>query len=429
MLGLMWPNMFEGEALGEFYVGNRPQPLAGTITLKNGAAPELTLVGHLTDDWFSRLSFSAKLPVREFMWGRILRPDTNRIEEVLLVDVRCHSRTAAIDGAVTFSKWNTRFAVAGPDLTDMARIDGVDISLYGFSEANEQSPAQGITSDYTIPSELIGSTQGMSVYLTQVASRQRGSGYNNSSWESILRLELNQGVSVREGPMYGVALLSAYAVLSGEYRGAHWLSASTNNAVSQSRRWGSIYGNLGVLWSSARAAHSNEGLRLTRVEDKTALVAWMEFFFEHGRIARGVVEALQFASLARTGSVVDRAGLLVRLGYLSEALYALSRSFPVGPAENRQKTLLGQLTRLVVQLEVHLSCSIADGNTLGHWKDLRHMSAHPKSGEQSLAEDWKAIRQWTAVLNAWLLMYLGASRETTCQVLERNGLAIVKLNS
>lgn len=108
----------------------------------------------------------------------MLRPDTNRTEDLLLVDARCHSRIAAFDGTVTFSKWSTWFALTGPDLTDMARIDGVDISLYGFSEANEQRPASGITDDYALPSELLGSTLGMNIYLTQIASRQRGSGYS-----------------------------------------------------------------------------------------------------------------------------------------------------------------------------------------------------------------------------------------------------------
>ena len=422
MLGLMWQDMFEGEALGEFYVENRPHPLAGTIRLKNGASPELTLVGHLTDDWLSRVTLSTEPPTQDFLWGRILRPDTNRTMDVLLVDARCHSRTVTSDGSVTFSKWSTGFSLTGPDLTDMARIKGVDISLYGFSEANGQHPAQGITEDYTLPSELIGSTQGMSIYLTQIASRQRGSGYDNSSWESILRLELDQEVSVREGPKYGVALLSAYALLSGEYRNAHWLAVSMDYEEPRSHRRGSVYGNLGVLWSASRAGRNYRGLQLTRAEDKSALVKWLQFFFEESRIARSVLEALQFASLARTGTVIDRAGLLVRLGYLSEALYELSRSFAGGSTANRKRKLLDQLTRLVEQLELHLSCSVADVATLEHWKELRHMSAHPKSGEQSPTEDWKAITQWTAVLNAWLLMYLGASSETIRQVLEASGL-------
>lgn len=148
MLGHMSQTMFEAEALGEFYIENRPQPLAGTIKMKNGAATELTLVGHLTDDWLSRVKLSTSLPAQEYLWGRILRPDTNRIEDVLLVGARCHSQTVTGDGSVTFSKWRTWFAVAGSDLTDMERIDGVDnISLYGFSEANEQYPAQGITAE------------------------------------------------------------------------------------------------------------------------------------------------------------------------------------------------------------------------------------------------------------------------------------------
>ena len=88
MLGLMWQDMFEGEALGEFYVENRPHPLAGTIRLKNGASPELTLVGHLTDDWLSRVTLSTEPPTQDFLWGRILRPDTNRTMDVLLVDAR-----------------------------------------------------------------------------------------------------------------------------------------------------------------------------------------------------------------------------------------------------------------------------------------------------------------------------------------------------
>ena len=69
MLGLMWQDMFEGEALGEFYVENRPHPLAGTIRLKNGASPELTLVGHLTDDWLSRVTLSTEPPTQDFLWG------------------------------------------------------------------------------------------------------------------------------------------------------------------------------------------------------------------------------------------------------------------------------------------------------------------------------------------------------------------------
>lgn len=424
----MSQNMFEGEALGEFYVENRPQPLAGTIRLKNGASPELTLVGHLTDDWVSRVSLSGEPPSQEFLFGRMLRPDTNRTEDLLLVDARCHSRIAAFDGTVTFSKWSTWFALTGPDLTDMARIDGVDISLYGFSEANEQRPASGITDDYALPSELLGSTLGVNIYLTQIASRQRGSGYSNSSWESILRIELDQDASVREGPKYGVAMLSAYALLSGEYRNAHWLAVSMGNAEPLSRRWGSVYGNLGVLWSASSAERNYRGFRLTRAEDKSALVKWLQFFFEESRIARSMLEALQFASLAQTGTVIDRAGLLVRLGYLSEALYGLSRSFPVGPTQSSKKSLLDQLTRLVEQLELHLSCAVVDAATLDHWKKLRHMSAHPKSGEQSPAEDWKAIWRWTAVLNAWLLMYLGASSETTRQVLAQRGLLPMNLN-
>lgn len=360
------------------------------------------------------------MPYQELLWGRVLRPDTNRIEDVLLIRARCYGTSSSLDGTVSFSRWRAWFALGGPELADMPRISGLDISLSGFSEANRPSPSK-IDFDNpsnTFRSELIGSAQGMNLHSVLIASQQNGSGYRNSSWESVLRLEIDEEISVLDGPKHAVAVLSAYSVLSGKYALAHWLALATGEADTLSRRWGAVYGGLGVIWTASNAEPYRDGPKLERAEDKAFMANWLRFFFEQHRIAVNMFETLQFASLARTGTLIDRAGMLVRLGYLSEVLYELSRSFPIGPKEAKKNRLLEQLKSLVAQLRFHLSCNILEDEVLDYWKELRHMSAHPKEGSHSHESTWRAITQWIAVLDAWLLMYLGASKEAARLVLQ-----------
>lgn len=68
-------------------------------------------------------------------------------------------------------------------------------------------------------------------------------------------------------------------------------------------------------------------------------------------------------------------------------------------------------------MEAHLEETLVSNKAIDHGKALRNHSAHPGEQLQNLSGAPRAIPEWWAILNAWILMHMGASTESVRAVL------------
>lgn len=447
-------NIFQGEAPGEFWIDGVDVPLAGTIKLRVGRLPELTLIGRLPGRGNGLISFSTPKPHQDVMRGRILLPETGHSREIVLIRARCNSTSTSLGGSPNVSWWVAQMAVVAPQLGGDEMVNGLDVGLAGFSEANSPPRATIIADvdELKFRSETLGAVSGMSLSSALLTSKERSAGKEHVNWERVLRVELEASIPMSSALEHAVAVLSGYSVLSGRYAPIYGLSFHGNkpDPDSSSGWMGDVYGSFGLEWQKADALNTR-GKKISEPADSEFLVTWLDFFFRRRVIARNMFEALHFWHLATSGKPADWAGLLVRLGVLSEAFFGLQSDAPTLPGDKSfrkvrkfierqvsdaiergdletpfgkedflahfreswavasKDTLAQKLQGLVQQLEAYLGQALVGEGEIKLWKEMRHNSAHLGDQEDKLAGAPSMIQRWSAVLNAWLLMHLGAS--------------------
>lgn len=450
----------ELDLLGEFWVDGSDQPIPGALALKFGRQPELTLVGEILAKRPKSAFLDSDLPSFAQIFGRVINPATNRGLEVVLINTRCYRSNRSLFGTPNVFWFRAWLAVVAAEVGGDFMFTGLDISLSGYSEANRPVPAEVLArgAEPTFRSEPLGSVHGLSLSTALISSVEHGSGRRSFRWEEVLRLERDAPVGYAEGPMHAAAVLSGYSVLSGKYVPVNRLSFFGSDPSG--KRWdGDVYGRFGLEWAAVEPGTDHNGWELVEAQDKVFLVNWLDFFFNTSLTATDLFEALQFWKLAASGTPIDWAGLLVRLGVLSEALFSLQAEPAAKPSSEvfrkirreseakiteaisayegeltpeevaylggfrvtwdaeRRPTLVEKLRVLVRQLERRLELPLVHIDTIREWKNLRTASAHPSDLSSRRERAPRAIRQWTAVLNAWVLMHLGASTAAICNVL------------
>lgn len=454
--------LFTGEALGEFWVPGQGHKIGGQLTLVHGQSPVLAVTGSFEEP-SKRDPFGLKGVTRfPVVYGQILIPGkTNAFKSITLVSVSNLNRTTGLRSGIEVAVWNACFALLGNELLDLEqdRFNTVDVCLEGFPEAYGPSPKeiQSIEPTQGWPVDIFGRAAAAQLGVYVWIGRKQLSREETLWWEALFRLTLDNPESLNQCLQRIPALISGYSMLNGRYTPVHWLRLANHQPGSVTSDY-DLYGRFGQDWTTVAKYHMDQNA-VNEPEDREFLLRWLDFYRQDSgqSVAKELFGALHARYLASQQQKIDWRRELIRLGALTEAIFKLRPgSESVWPREKEfegvwkrieplinqtieqealqlpidQDEFVTQLKRTwriisrdslaehlrAIARDVEDNANIAAGQgtdaEIKQWVRMRHQVAHHGTDLPSDRESFIASQEWRAILNAWLLMHLGAHPET-----------------
>lgn len=470
----MQRTVFVGELLGEFWVPGSEQRVGGRLTLRHGQRPELTVIGSLENraqrDLFGRRASRFFRSVQ----GNVLVPGrNNQFKSVTLVGVENSDMSTGLLSGAEMSNWRVSCALLGSQPLDLDEVsfNTIDVCLQGFPSSYGPSLDEVFHRDEGPQSrtDIFGSVAGVElsayVWVGHDSSSFRS---NHRWWEAAFRLTLDEPETLQGCLSRIPAVISGYSMLSGRYTPVHWIRLANHTDESVLSDY-DLYGNFGESWTTVDRL-PNEHQDVNSTEDREFFLNWLELCQSDAGKSLGeeLSDALQAEYTASQGQKIAWRLELVRLAGLTEAAWKLRKNkesaWPAkrlfGRTWKRLKPLIEQAideaelelpyssTVFVDQLrriwdmaagdslahnlralaqEVHAdalfeartgSAQMQD-DEIQHWVRMRNHVAHQGQSPPSVREALQAVRKWRALLNAWILMHLGAHADTVRVIVDR----------